>query len=172
VTLVGHRGKQQGTVEMSAGSLWGLCLEQIGSSASERGRRFLAGIEPISFDGTDLVLELNDPYQQNLVTLYHHTIEDVASRTLSAHVKVTLTSSSDHWALHLDPTATFEGFVASESTHFTYAAAESVVESLGMLYNPLFIFGGTGLGKTHLLPAIAPDLCVTRRSRTSPPKCS
>lgn len=54
----------------------------------------------------------------------------------------------------LNPTYTFDSFVIGSSNSFTAAAAESVVASPAKAYNPLFIYGGPGLGKTHLLHAI------------------
>ncbi len=49
---------------------------------------------------------------------------------------------------------TFENFVVAEANSFTYALAKSVAEAPGAEYNPLFIYGNTGLGKTHLSNAI------------------
>ena len=55
----------------------------------------------------------------------------------------------------LNPKFTFDSFVVGSSNEFIYAAAKAVADNPGESYNPLFIHGGTGLGKTHILMAIA-----------------
>lgn len=56
--------------------------------------------------------------------------------------------------IELNPHYTFENFIVGDSNQFAYTAALSVAKKPGILYNPLFIYGGVGLGKTHLLHAI------------------
>lgn len=55
---------------------------------------------------------------------------------------------------YLNPSLTFESFIVGDSNQFAYTTAKSVAEKPGLQYNPLFIYGGVGLGKTHLLQAI------------------
>lgn len=69
---------------------------------------------------------------------------------------------------NLNPRYTFQSFVVGSCNQFARAAALSVAESLGGTYNPLFIYGGVGLGKTHLMSAVGYEvLSRDRRKKVS-----
>ena len=57
--------------------------------------------------------------------------------------------------LSINPRNTFESFVVGESNKFAHAVALAVAQNVGKAFNPLFLYGDTGLGKTHLMHAIA-----------------
>ena len=61
----------------------------------------------------------------------------------------------------LNPSYTFDSFVVGSSNQYAYTAAKSISEKPGVMYNPVFIYGSTGLGKTHLIHAIG-NFCQNR----------
>jgi len=88
-----------------------------------------------------------------------------ATRTASAAapVQATTTARDDLLpAAPLDPRFTFESFVVGKPNELAHAAAKRVAEGGPTTFNPLFLYGGVGLGKTHLMHAIAHEL-TTRR---------
>ena len=64
-----------------------------------------------------------------------------------------------------NPKNTFETFVVGNNNNFAYAAAMAVAQSPGKSYNPLFLYGGVGLGKTHLLHAIGQHVVQQQEGR-------
>jgi chromosomal replication initiator protein len=75
------------------------------------------------------------------------------SATPSYELNTTL-EVDPHLAANLNPKYTFENFIIGTKNRLAYAAAQAVAEHPGTQYNPLFLYGGVGLGKTHLMQAI------------------
>ena len=66
----------------------------------------------------------------------------------------TVEQKSNNKSTKLNPSFTFDSFIVGESNQFAYTTSKSAAEKPGQQYNPLFLYGGVGLGKTHLLQAI------------------
>jgi chromosomal replication initiator protein len=71
----------------------------------------------------------------------------------------------DDLSTTLDPRFTFDSFVVGKPNELAYAAARRIAEATTVTYNPLFLYGGVGLGKTHLMHAIANQIRLKDPSR-------
>ena len=122
---------------------------------------------PISMDDQTIYLKAISNFQKNTVDVkYKHIIQagfkHVTNKDYSINivlengkeVPVKEFSAPVSNNSSLNPKYTFDTFVIGENNRFAHAASLAVAESLGEAYNPLFLYSGVGLGKTHLMHAI------------------
>lgn len=129
---------------------------------------YLEKLVPVEIDGRYIVLET--PTESFAKHITGTLAEKMREAIIKADVGLTdfrlkvegddgyaynAPDESDYTHANVDPKFTFDSFVVGKNNEFVYAAALSVANDPAGTYNPLFIYGGTGLGKTHLIQAIA-----------------
>jgi chromosomal replication initiator protein len=130
-------------------------------------------LRPISLSNGRLTLlapntMVRDTVQSRYVSLIQRALDEASDGAMIVPVFI-LASEWDGGAPArarrtgtLNPNYTFDSFVVGKSNQFAWAASMGAAKSPGTKYNPLFIYGGTGLGKTHLMHAIGHEILLNR----------
>jgi chromosomal replication initiator protein len=114
-----------------------------------------------------LVKNYSAVIQEALGELGYHEVVLQFECTADSPASAAHTPQTEKVALEtpLNPRYTFESFVVGSSNQFAHAAARAVAEVPSKSYNPLYIYGGVGLGKTHLMHAIGHYILARNRQR-------
>ena len=150
--------------------LWKKILETLENTVSQiTFRTYISTLSPVDIDGTKIILKTDNELYASTVSKLSDKIKEAFRKAdtgitdfeliVDGNDDVFYTSEElepeDYISSSVDPRYTFESFVAGKSNEFVFAAAQSVAKNPGANFNPLYIYGASGLGKTHLLQSIA-----------------
>jgi chromosomal replication initiator protein len=159
-------------IEPSADSVWAEVSDRLRGTLSETTFRvFFSAARPVRITANVLTISVQNDFTRNWIANHFlGLIHDAVFETTGQERRIELAVEPDaeqapaaangsvaHQApaSGANPRHRFDSFVTGSSNRFAHAAALAVAEAPARAYNPLLIYGGTGLGKTHLLQAIA-----------------
>lgn len=159
--------------------IWDAALNLLGQDGQSYVVSQLRQLVPLGYEKETLTLGVEDLFFRDWVAdHYGHLLSGALARAMGGRVTPQVVyektdkarmpkvgpdaPSAVHRPVRLNEKFTFESYVVSDSNQLPAAAAFRVSESPGTAYNPLFIYGGTGLGKTHLLHAIGNRIHANR----------